>query len=72
MLRQKLRITLIVDEDVAIESVSEQQDVLRVFEVDVSSGEQVGIETVEEEKDKDREGVKTFITRKKQEAFKKE
>lgn len=46
---QKIRNTFVVNEDVAIKTVSEQQDVLGVFEVDVRPGEQVGIETVERE-----------------------
>lgn len=36
--------TFVVNENIAIKAVSEEQDVLWVFEVDVSSGEQVWVE----------------------------
>lgn len=45
--------TFVVDEDVSIKAVSEQQDVLRVFKVDVRSGEQVRIEAVEGKRETD-------------------
>lgn len=39
----KLKFTLVVNEDVAIKPVSEQQDIFWVFKVDVCSAEQVGV-----------------------------
>lgn len=45
----KLKFTLVVNEDVTIKPVSEQQDILRVFKVDVCSGEQVRVKTVDRE-----------------------
>lgn len=45
----KLKFTLVVNEDVTIKPVSEQQDILRVFKVDVCSGEQVWVKTVDRE-----------------------
>lgn len=37
--------TLVVNEDIAVKSVPEQQDVFCMFETDICSGEQVGVET---------------------------
>lgn len=42
----RLRITFVVNKDITVKSVPKQQDVFRVFKVDICSGEQVGIETV--------------------------
>lgn len=45
--------TLVVNEDISIESVPEQQDVFRVFKIDICSGEQVGVKTVGTEKEEE-------------------
>lgn len=45
--------TLVVNEDISIESVPEQQDIFRVFKIDICSGEQVGVKTVETEKEEE-------------------
>lgn len=39
--------TFAVYEDVAIKSVSKQKDIFSVFEIDISPGEQVRVETAE-------------------------
>lgn len=39
--------TFVVNEDITIKAVPKQQDVIRVFEIDVCSGEQMGVETAE-------------------------
>lgn len=49
--RAKLIFTLVVNEDVTIKPVSEQQDIFRVFKVDVCSGEQVWVKTVGREEE---------------------
>lgn len=45
--------TLVVNEDISIKSVPEQQDIFRVFKIDICSGEQVGVKTVETEKEEE-------------------
>lgn len=37
----------VVNEDITVEAVPKQQDVIRVFEIDVRSGKQMGVETAE-------------------------
>lgn len=39
--------TFVVNEDITIKAVPKQQDVIRVFEIDVCSGKQMGIKTAE-------------------------
>lgn len=58
--RAKLKFTLVVNEDVTIKPVSEQQDIFRVFKVDVCSGEQVWVKTV----DREEEVTNTFTKQK--------
>lgn len=57
----KLKFTLVVNEDVTIKAVSEQQDIFRVFKVDVRSGEQVWVKTV----DREEEVTNTFTKKEK-------
>lgn len=52
----KTRCTFVVNEDITIKPVPKQQDVFWVFEIDVRSGEEMGVETVE----RDREAKQHF------------
>lgn len=49
MVQTQSKYTLVVNEDVTVESVPEQQDIVGVFKVDVCSGEQVGIQAAKRE-----------------------
>lgn len=43
----KKKHTFVVNEDITIKTVPKQQDVIGVFEIDVCSGEKMGVETAE-------------------------
>lgn len=57
--KKQARSTFVVYEDIAIKSVPKQQDILRVFKIDICSGEQVGVQT--EEKTAPQNFINTFV-----------
>lgn len=67
--KTKSKHTLVVNEDITIKSVSKEQDVFRVFKIDISSGEQVRIETVEGENEEEEDVICILIKGKKQQDF---